>query len=128
MATVLVIEDEFGIADLFNSILTDEGHHVFIAINGQHGLDLLVRERPDLVFLDYMMPVLDGAGVLGVMASAPDLRDIPVVMMSSMLEAAVAERCAGYAAFMVKPFRVGRVVELVGQLLGTAKGGASRPR
>ena len=64
MATVLVVDDEFGIAELFDAILTDEGYRVLTAINGRHGLEMLAQERPDLVFLDYMMPVMDGAAML----------------------------------------------------------------
>lgn len=125
MATVLVVDDEFGIAELFEAILTDEGHRVLTAINGRHGLEMLAKEHPDLVFLDYMMPVLDGAGVLRSMAADPALHGIPVVMMSSMPEPTVAERCPGYAAFMRKPFKVAQVVALTERLLG--KGGGPVP-
>jgi CheY-like chemotaxis protein len=64
------------------------------------------RATPDLVFLDYMMPVMDGAGLLRGMAADPSLRGMPVVMMSSLPEATVAERCLGYTAFMRKPFKI----------------------
>ena len=52
MAVVLVVDDEFGIAELFDAILTDEGHRVLMAANGRQGLEMLAREHPDLVFLD----------------------------------------------------------------------------
>ena len=124
MATVLVVDDEFGIAELIEAVLEDEGHRVLTASNGRQGLEALAGERPDLVFLDYMMPVLDGAGMLRGMAAEPSLGAIPVVMMSSMPEAAVAERCAGYAGFMRKPFRIAEVVALVERLID---GGAPPP-
>ncbi len=124
MATVLVVDDEFGIAELIDAVLGDEGHRVLTASNGRQGLEMLAGERPDLVFLDYMMPVLDGAGMLRGMAADPSLSIIPVVVMSSMPEAAVAERCAGYAVFMRKPFRIAEVVALAGRLIG---GKASLP-
>ncbi|MEO8714273.1 MAG: response regulator [Acetobacteraceae bacterium] len=118
MATVLVVDDEFGIAELFDAILADEGHRVLTASDGRHGLEMLAKERPDLIFLDYMMPVMDGAGVLRGMAADAALHAIPVVVMSSMPEATVAERCSGYACFMRKPFKVSQVVALVDRLLG----------
>ena len=108
MVTVLVVDDEFGIAELFDAILTDEGHRVLTAINGRHGLELLAQERPDLVFLDYMMPVMDGAAMLRAMAADPALPAVPVVMMSSMPEATVAERCSGYVTFLRKPFKIAK--------------------
>ncbi len=112
MPTVLVVDDEFGIAELFNAILTDEGYRVLTAMNGRHGLEVLAKERADLVITDYMMPVMDGAGLLQAMAENPALRAIPVVLMSSMSEATVAERCSGYVAFMRKPFKIDKVVEV----------------
>jgi chemosensory pili system protein ChpA (sensor histidine kinase/response regulator) len=54
-----------------------------IASNGRQGLEALARERPSFVFLDYMMPVLDGAGMLGGMAEDATFNGVPVVMMSS---------------------------------------------
>ena len=119
MTTVLVVDDEFGIAELFDAILTDEGHQVLTAINGRHGLELLAQKQPDLMFLDYMMPVMDGAAMLGAMAADPALPTIPVVMMSSMPEAMVAERCSGYATFLRKPFKIGQVIALVERFLGS---------
>ena len=118
MGTVLVVDDEFGIAELIDAVLAVEGHRVLTAANGRQGLEVLAKERPDLVFLDYMMPVMDGAGVLRGMAADPSLKGVPVVMMSSMPEATVAERCSGYATFLRKPFRIFDVVALAERLLG----------
>jgi CheY-like chemotaxis protein len=117
MSTVLVVDDEFGIAELMLDILTDEGHRVVTAANGRQGLEVLARERPSLVFLDYMMPVLDGAGMLRGMAEDASLNGVPVVMISSIPEATVAERCRGYSAFMRKPFRIAEVITITERLL-----------
>ena len=122
MALMLVVEDEFGITELLDAVLTDEGHRVLTATNGKQGLEMLAAERPDLVFTDYMMPVMDGAAMLGAMAADPTLRGIPVVMMSSMREVAVAERCAGYVTFMRKPFRLTELVDVVERVLGGGEG------
>jgi CheY-like chemotaxis protein len=116
MATVLVVDDEFGIADLIEAVLEDEGYRVLTAVNGKQGLERLARERPDLMFLDYMMPVMDGAAMLRGIVDDPSLRDIPIVLMSSLPEATVAERCSGYAIFMRKPFKITDVVSLTKRL------------
>jgi CheY-like chemotaxis protein len=126
MAIVLVVEDEFGIAELFDAVLTDEGYRVLTAMNGKLGLETLVQERPDIVFMDYMMPVMDGSGMLAAMQADPSLREISVVMMSSMPEAWVAERCSGYVTFMRKPFKLAELVEMVRRILTTG-GKSSRP-
>ena len=118
MAIVLVVEDEFGIAELFDVVLTEEGYRVLTAMNGKLGLEMLVKERPDMVFMDYMMPVMDGSVMLAAMAADPVLQHIPVVLMSSMPETQVAERCSGYTRFMRKPFKLAQVLTLTKQLLG----------
>ncbi len=120
MATVLVVDDEVGVAELIKAVLGDEGHRVLIAVNGRQGLDMLVRERPDLLFLDEMMPVMDGAGVLRGIADTPSLLGLPVVMMSALPEATVAQRCAGYATFLRKPFRIAELVAVTARLLQPA--------
>ncbi len=122
MTRVLVVEDEFGIAELLDAVLTEEGYQVVTAMNGRNGLELLARERPELILSDYMMPVMDGATLLARIKAEPALQAIPVVMMSSMPEAAVAERCVGYAAFLRKPFKLFEVVGLVERLIGNASG------
>ena len=118
MTSVLVVDDEFGIADLIEAVLEDEGYRVLTAANGKQGLERLAQERPDLVFLDYMMPVMDGAAVLRSIADEPSLGDIPIVLMSSLPEATVAERCSGYAIFMRKPFKITDVVSVTERLIG----------
>jgi CheY-like chemotaxis protein len=119
MATVLVVEDEFAISDLLEMVLTDEGHQVLVAFNGRQGLERLAEgPRPDLVISDYMMPVLDGPGLLRTMRENDAQRDIPYIIMSSMPEANVRERIDGYAAFVRKPFRLSAFVQLIATILG----------
>ena len=116
MATVLVVDDEFGIAELFEAVLADEGHRVLTASNGKRGLEILAEERPDAIFLDFMMPVMDGATMLQRLRSNEALCKIPVVLMSSIPEATVKERCSGYVMFVRKPFNVFQVLDIVREL------------
>ncbi|MFC7556410.1 PleD family two-component system response regulator [Pseudoroseomonas wenyumeiae] len=81
-ATVLIVEDEFAIADLLEMVLTDQGYRVVTAPNGRLGLQRLADGlRPDLVITDYMMPMLDGAGLLRAMRESEAERDIPCIVM-----------------------------------------------
>jgi len=116
MAVVLVVDDEFGIVKLLEEVLTDEGHRVVIATNGQQALERAAREKPSLVVSDFMMPVMDGAALVNAMRADPPLADVPVIIMSSIPEATVAERSPGYAAFVRKPFNIFAVVDLVAKL------------
>ena len=117
MATVLVVDDEFGIVDVLETILIDEGYRVLTACNGKQGLVRLSAEKPDVILLDFMMPILGGAEMLRAMAAEPAYQRIPVVMISSLSEEAVAEKCKGYAAFLHKPFRAAAVLSTVARVL-----------
>ena len=122
MATVLIVEDEFFIVALLEMVLTDEGYRVLTAANGRQGLERLAEgPRPDLVISDYMMPVLDGAGLLRAMRENEAHRDIPYIVMSSMPEANVRARIDGYAAFVRKPFNLDAMVHLVARILETPR-------
>jgi CheY-like chemotaxis protein len=119
MATVLVVDDEFGIVDVLETILTDEGYRVVTACNGKQGLARLSEEKPEVILLDFMMPIVSGGEMLRAMAAEPAYQRIPVIMISSLREDVIAERCTGYAAFLHKPFRVAAVLSTVARVLGT---------
>jgi CheY-like chemotaxis protein len=117
MSTILVVDDEFGIAKLLEEVLEDEGYRVLLATNGRHALEKVAEARPDLIITDLMMPIMDGAALIKALAVQPVLDAIPVVLMSAVSETAAAERCSGYVAFLRKPFRILAVIDLVEGLL-----------
>jgi two-component system chemotaxis sensor kinase CheA len=102
--TVLVVEDEWAIADWLSAVLGDQGYSVLVANNGRQALELLRDHKPDLVITDFMMPVMDGPALLRAM-KLDGVAHTPVIVMSSLPEATVAERCEGYRLFVRKPFR-----------------------
>jgi len=117
VARILVVEDEFGIAEVLQLALTDAGHEIMIAINGRQGLERLKEIRPDLVILDFMMPVLDGPGMLREMRKNPEFNDIPVILMSSLPESAIVQEASGmYDGFLRKPFSLRMVLEIVNNI------------
>jgi CheY-like chemotaxis protein len=125
MQTVLVVDDEFGIVDVVETILTDEGYRVLTACNGKQALVRLSEEKPDVILLDFMMPILSGAEMLRAMALEPAYQRIPVIMMSSLSEGVVAQRCRGYAGFLHKPFRVAAVLSTVARVLNRGENDAA---
>jgi CheY-like chemotaxis protein len=104
MKTIVIVDDEFILADVLAATLSDIGFCALIAANGKQGLEVMAQHPPDLVLLDYMMPLLDGAGVLKAMRADPKLAAVPVIMISAVPESVVRARCEGYAAFLRKPF------------------------
>lgn len=117
MQTVLVVDDEFGVAEVLQSILEDEGYRVATAINGKQALARLSEFTPDLIMLDYMMPIMDGTQTLAAIRNNATFAKTPVIMMSSLEEAAVRETCTDYDTFLRKPFRAMAVLKTVARLL-----------
>lgn len=116
MATILVVDDEFGIAEVLDALLVDAGHQVVRAANGRQGLERLRERAPDLILLDVMMPVLDGPGMLQQMRAIPAYARIPVIMMSSLPETAI-QLGAAYQGFLHKPFRAFQIFDLAARLI-----------
>ena len=118
MALILVVDDEFSVAEVLEAVLIDAGHEVITAVNGRQGLERLQQRPPDLVLLDFMMPVMDGPAMLRSMRSDPAYRAIPAIVMSSLPEATIAASAKGlYNALLRKPFKIATVVEAVNEVL-----------
>lgn len=118
MALILVVDDEFSVAEVLESILTDAGHEVVTAINGRQGLDRLKERLPDLVLLDFMMPIMDGPAMLEAMRQEPQYSALPAVVMSSLPERTIAAAAPGmYTAFLRKPFKLGAVLDVIKDVL-----------
>ena len=118
MGTILIVEDEYAIADLLEMVLSDAGYQTRTAANGQEALAQLAEGlRPNLIITDLMMPVLNGAEMIKQLRQDAVLRDIPYVLMSSIPEQQVLERLDGYSAFLRKPFSLMHVVPLVTGIL-----------
>jgi GAF domain-containing protein/CheY-like chemotaxis protein len=114
VGTVLVIDDEAAVRDLMQRFLTKEGFRVVTASGGEEGLRLARELRPDAITLDVMMPGLDGWAVLSALKAAPDVADIPVVMLTI-----VDDRNLGYALgasdYLTKPIDRERLVTVLKQ-------------
>jgi len=119
--TILIVDDEFGILEVVEFILSDAGFKVVSALNGQDALAKLEETIPDLVIVDFMMPILDGAGVIKAMRADARFCPIPVILTSALPEHTIKERCQGYQAFLRKPYKTERLMEEVSRLLSGAE-------
>lgn len=117
MKTILVVDDELANAEVLSLILQDEGYRVYCASNGRQALDKVAELRPDLVILDFMMPVMNGAEMGHTLRGAPATSHIPILMNSSLQEDAVREHFTGYDAFLRKPYNIDAVLRLIHELL-----------
>jgi CheY-like chemotaxis protein len=99
---VLAIEDDPALRLLYRSFLTEEGHEVELAADAREGLRKL-DERPDVVILDLMLPGMSGYTFLEQMRERPDMRGVPVVVVSAAVPPG-RHRLAGASAVIEKPF------------------------
>ncbi len=84
-AKVMVVEDDSATRELMRRVLMSSGHSVREAVNGREALELLERDRPDLILLDLMMPEVDGFTFLDHVRARAEHRDIPVVVVTAKL-------------------------------------------
>lgn len=121
---VLVVDDEPEIRDLCKVNLEFAGHAVVTAGNGREAIDYLRDHRPDFVFLDLMMPDVDGWGVLRAIRENPHTIDVPVVLLTA--RAAEEDQIRGWEAgifdYIVKPFNPLSLAEWVDQAYDAAAG------
>jgi two-component system, OmpR family, phosphate regulon response regulator PhoB len=104
--TILVVDDERDIVELVRYNLAQAGYRVVSATDGRQAIEMARRERPDLVVLDLMLPVLPGAEVARLLKQDEKTRDIPIVMLTARGEE--VDRVVGFELgaddYVVKPF------------------------
>ncbi len=80
---ILLIEDEEIIIDLLKRKLEKEGYEIDMAYNGEEGLEKMKKSKPDLILLDIIMPKLGGLELMEKKNQDPELKDIPVIIISN---------------------------------------------
>ena len=123
---LLLIEDEPNIAEAISFILGRDGWQVTHLSSGAEALAAARRLRPELVILDHMLPGLSGLDVLATLRADPQLRAVPVLMLTARgqpRDREAAEK-AGATHFMTKPFSNTEIVELVRDLARSGDGAA----
>ena len=118
MASILVVDDEMGIRELLNEILTDEGHTVYAAESAVQARTIREQMRPDLVLLDIWMPDTDGITLLKEWSNTGQLT-MPVVMMSghATIDTAVEATRIGALNFLEKPIALQKLLKTVSKAL-----------
>ena len=117
MTTILVVDDEYLIADILSFALEDEGFMVVTASNGRKGLEVLERERPDLIITDFMMPVMDGLEFATAVRALPSANQLPIILMSGAQAHIGMPRSDLFNVVLAKPFNIDLIVAEVRKLL-----------
>src|SRR5437773_840927 len=84
--TILIIDDHHDIRENIAEILSLGGYKTFTAENGKKGIELAIKEKPDLIVCDIMMPELDGYGVLHLLRKNPETEEIPLIFLTAKAE------------------------------------------
>ena len=113
--TVLTVDDSRTMRDMLMLALKDAGYNVVQAVDGVHGLEVLAKERPDVVITDINMPRMDGFGFIEGMRADPAYSGVPVLVLTTESDAAKKQRArdAGATGWIVKPFDPVRLVDAV---------------
>lgn len=113
--TVLVVDDMPMIVDKIKSILSEKGIHVLTATNGKEALESATSEQPDLIFLDIMMPDMDGFATCRKLRRHVETKQTPVVFVSSRDQESdkMWGRMQGADAYLIKPFTRQDILEQI---------------
>lgn len=84
MAKVLLVEDDNALREIFEMRLQAEGYQTVTASDGEEGLTVAVKEKPDLVIADVMMPKLSGFEMVENLKAAPEMKDVKIIMMTAL--------------------------------------------
>ena len=115
---ILVVDDEPSIVRPLMFILKKNGYDVLTASNGEEGLKIARAEKPDIIFLDVMMPKKNGYQVCEELRRDPECQDIYVIILTARgVELTEEEqKRIGANEFMTKPFSPIKVVEKIGSM------------
>ncbi len=118
---VLVVDDEPFISRSLAFVLRKGNYEVFEARDGDEAIALIESERPDLVFLDVMMPKLDGFQVVERVRRNPDLESVRIVLLTARGQDADREKGVdvGADAYVTKPFSPTKILEQARAILGS---------
>lgn len=116
---ILIADDEDDVKVVVQLFLESKGYEILTAYDGLDALDKARKERPDLILLDLMMPVVDGFEVCKKLKAHPDTASIPVVMISASAQAESKQRGldAGAVDYIIKPFQPEALDSLIHKIL-----------
>jgi CheY-like chemotaxis protein len=124
MGSILIVDDEFGLAEMLRDMLREAGFEVTLAINGRLALEILAETPVDLVLTDMMMPVMDGAELAAAMRRGDKHRGTPIIMMTS-LPTLRAQPDGLFDAVLRKPFTPELLLQTIRSCLPTTGDDAS---
>jgi two-component system, cell cycle response regulator DivK len=120
---ILVVEDNADMREFLQRILERRGYGYLEATDGVEGMELVRRERPDLILMDLALPTLDGYEATRLLRANPDYATIPIVAVTAHARTVDQEHAleAGCDAYLSKPYSIHQLFELIERFLPAAK-------
>ena len=87
MAKIMLVEDDNNLREIYEARLMAEGYQIVSARDGEEALAIAVKERPDLIISDVMMPKISGFDMLDILRSTPETKNVKVIMMTALSQA-----------------------------------------
>ncbi len=120
MSKILIVEDNEMNRDMLSRRLVRRGYEVLIEVDGQAGVEAVIRDRPDLVLMDMSLPIIDGWEATRRIKADPDTASIPVIALTA--HAMDGDRAkaleAGCDDYDTKPIDLARLIVKIERLLG----------
>jgi two-component system cell cycle response regulator DivK len=116
---ILVVEDQEDNRRILRDLLTNAGFELIEATTGEEGVRLAVRNHPDLILMDVQMPVLDGHEATKRIKARPELRSIPIIVVTSYALSGdeAKAKAAGADGYVAKPFSPRALLATIRRLL-----------
>ncbi len=116
---VLIVEDHPDMRDLLGRIVEGMGYVPVLASGGEEGIEKTIAEKPDLILLDMMMPIMDGREMARRLRANPETKGIPILATTALFSPDDLNACleAGCNAYIVKPFGVRDLQRKIRELL-----------
>ncbi len=110
LARILVVEDDHILQDIVVQILEHEGHECSTAANGRDGVELARKQKPDVVLMDLMMPVMSDVDAIRAIRRDPEIRDCQIIAMSAGRNLAQMRSELEVDSVLGKPFDIDALV------------------
>lgn len=104
MSKILLVEDDINLRDIYSARFMAEQYEVITASDGEEALATAVKEKPDLIILDVMMPKISGFDVLDILRSTPETKNTPIIMMTALSQESDKARgeALGASKYLIK--------------------------
>jgi two-component system, cell cycle response regulator DivK len=116
---ILIVEDDADMRDLLRLILERSYYVPIVASHGKEGVEKAISEKPKLILMDILMPIMDGWEAARAIRAHPDTKNIPILATTVLFRPHELKACleAGCNAYMVRPFNVLDLQDKIRQLI-----------